>query len=114
MSEDPKFYRDEGDESDIYNRVLGIENDPRLIFRLSDPAGMGFAMQSRLPLESSLQAPCKSETKANRTEVLPGSNFCNAILSISFIPFIPVPNPFSAALRPCGSYTTRLLFINDL
>jgi hypothetical protein len=56
MSEDPKFYRDEGDESDIYNRVLGIENDPRLIFRLSDPAGMGFATQSRLPLESSLQA----------------------------------------------------------
>lgn len=42
---------------------------------------------------------CKSETKDNRTEVLPGSNFCHAFLTISFIPFIPVPNPFSASRR---------------
>ena len=34
---------------------------------------------------------CKSETKANRTEVLPSSNFCHAFLTITFIPFILVP-----------------------
>jgi hypothetical protein len=35
---------------------LFFENDLWLIFRLSDPAGMGFAMKSRLPMGSSLQA----------------------------------------------------------
>jgi len=33
---------------------------------------------------------CKSGTKASRTEVFPDSNFGHAILSIPFIPFIPV------------------------
>jgi hypothetical protein len=42
---------------------------------------------------------CKSETKANRTEVLPGSNFCHSLLTIPFTPFIPVTNPFSASVR---------------
>jgi hypothetical protein len=50
------FHRDEGDKSDAHHRVLGIEDDPMLIFRAFDPAGMGFEPQSRLSQGSSLQA----------------------------------------------------------
>jgi len=38
-----------------------------------------------------------SESKAVRTKDLPGANFFHAMLSISFIPFIPVPNLLSAS-----------------
>jgi hypothetical protein len=40
---------------------------------------------------------CKSDAKANRSEALPGSNFYNAILTIPFIPFIPVRKSFLCA-----------------
>jgi hypothetical protein len=43
-----------------------------------------------------------SESKAVRTKVLPGANFCHAMHSISFIPFIPVPNLLSASWRSAG------------
>ena len=59
---------------------------------------MGSAIQSRLPLESLCKFTCKSETKANGTEVLPSSNFFHTFLSIPFIPFIPVKT--SVYLQP--------------
>lgn len=40
-----------------------------------------------------------SESKAVRTKVLTGSNFCHAMLSISFI---PVPNLLSASWCSAG------------
>jgi hypothetical protein len=49
------FYRDEGDKRDIQHRALGSKDDPKLIFRLSDSKGVGFATQKRLPLGSSIQ-----------------------------------------------------------
>gem|GEM_PF-3980788 len=61
---------------------------------------MDSATQSRLPLESLCKLTCKSETKANRTEVLPGSNFCHAFLTIPLIPFIPVPESSLRAPAP--------------
>gem|GEM_PF-5582978 len=50
-----------------------------------------------------------SESKAVRTKVLPGANFCHAMLSISFIPFIPVPNLLSASWCSAGEISYPLI-----
>jgi hypothetical protein len=50
-----------------------------------------------------------SESKAVRTTVLPGANFCHAILSISFIPFITVPNLLSATWCSAGEISYPLI-----
>jgi hypothetical protein len=50
-----------------------------------------------------------SVSKAVRTKVLPGANFCHAILSISFIPFIPVPNLLSATWCSAGEISYPLI-----
>jgi hypothetical protein len=50
-----------------------------------------------------------SESKAVRTKVLPGANFCHAILSISFIPFITVPNLLSATWCSAGEISYPLI-----
>jgi hypothetical protein len=81
----------QGDESDAYNRVLGIENDPRLIIRLSDPAGMGFATQSKLPLESSLQAHLQDCDQGHPYRSAARQQLLS---SLSFNPFHP--------LHPCA------------
>ena len=50
------FYRDEGDKMGGHHRDLVSDADLSQIPGMSDPVGMGFATQSRLPLGSSLQA----------------------------------------------------------
>jgi hypothetical protein len=47
-----------------------------------------------------------SESKAVRTKVLPGANFCHAILSISFI---PLPNLLSATWCSVGEISYPLI-----
>ena len=71
-----------GDEWNIFNRDEGGKGDSQhqVLVRMDDP----------------------SESKAVRTKVLPGANFCHAMLSIPFIPFIPVPNLLSASWRSAG------------
>jgi hypothetical protein len=61
---------------------------------LTDPVAIGFATQSRLPLESLCELTCKSENKENGTEVLRGSNFFHTFFSI---PFIPLASPAVAS-----------------
>jgi hypothetical protein len=68
---------------------------PEVEFGLSDSAGMGYATQSRL-LEITYASSLAMVRPGPTTEVLNGSNFCHTFL-ILFIPFIPVPNPFSAS-----------------